>query len=517
MSLRSIPEQIHDLPGNWRERPLYSSSAGRLTYGEVRAAMLHAAGWLSTRHGVAAGDRVALCMPKSLEAVALLYGVLAAGAAFVTLQYQGPPERLRGVLASTRPRLLLTTPEMARHLAPAPGPAVATLVPDAAGRGLDATLAEVAPLAQPAPVTLDDLAAIYHTSGSTGKPKGIMWSHRTLAAGTASLPIWAGMTPADRLISVSALNYTASAEMFYPVAVGASTHLLSEREALVPELISARMEREGTTLWTATATALRLLVENGRLEARNLTALRHVNFFGERVPPAILREAMRLIPSAAFFNFYGASEAFTIMTYRLPRPLPDDLTVLPLGRPTGAHTQSLRDEDGREVAPGAIGEVCLVGPAVMAGYWDAPELTAARRLPGIPLSFRTGDLAWCDVDGTHFLAGRRDQLVKLRGHRFDLGEIEAALKAHPEVRDAVAFRIETEGGQAQAVILATPREGLLGAIAELCRRRLPIFAQPARLFVADTFPRLPGGKIDRRSVTAAFGPKSETDPARSAQ
>src|SRR5262249_8450925 len=109
---------------------------------------------------------------------------------------------------------------------------------------------------------------------------------------------------------------------------------------------------------------------------------------------------MQALPNAEFRNLYGATEAFGMAEHRLGRPLAAGPTALPPGRPRPSYVLTLRDEDGREVAPGRTGEICVIGPAVTIGYWSDPALTAARRLPGAPDSYRTGDLARRDEDGT---------------------------------------------------------------------------------------------------------------------
>src|SRR5258706_4954398 len=126
----------------------------------------------------------------------------------------------------------------------------------------------------------------------------------------------------------------------------------------------------------------------------------------------------------------------------VPRPLPPDLAAVPLGRPNEGYGLALRDEEGAEVAAGEVGEICVTGPAITLGYWDDPVLTAARRLDGDRNSYRSGDLARFGPDGLLYSAGRRDHLVKLRGHRFDLGEIEAVVRPHAALRAALALPLD---------------------------------------------------------------------------
>jgi acyl-coenzyme A synthetase/AMP-(fatty) acid ligase len=231
-----------------------------------------------------------------------------------------------------------------------------------------------------------------------------------------------------------------------------------------------------------------------------------VEVFGERMQIAALRAAMAAVPHAEFHNLYAATEAFDMIEYHVPRPLGADVTALPLGRPSPIYELSLRDDAGGEAGPGEIGEICVVGPAVMAGYWNDPALTAAKRLGERPDSYRTGDLAVLGEDGLLRLVGRRDHVVKLRGHRFDLGEIESAVKTHLRVREAVVFTVATPADEVE-IVLAVLAEGgsdghpgLERVLHRHCQDRLPAFARPGRIAILGEFPLLSSGKIDRRAL-----------------
>ncbi|HYV89309.1 MAG TPA: AMP-binding protein, partial [Candidatus Polarisedimenticolia bacterium] len=342
-------------------------------------------------------------------------------------------------------------------------------------------------------------------------PKGVMWSQRGMAAALAALPRWRqASTPMprsdDRLLALAPLQYSASAEIFYPVFTAASMYLLDDREVLLADRIAEVMETERTTVWSASATALRLLVEFGGLERRDLRCLRRVEMYGERMPMSALRSAMAALPGAAFHNLYAASEAFDMIEYDVPRPLPAGMDSLPLGRPSPTYQLSLRDEEGSLVGPGETGEICVVGAAATMGYWGDPALSEAKRLDNVGDSYRTGDLARLDPDGLYYLVGRRDHVVKLRGHRFDLGEIEAAARSEPRVRDAVAIALssQTQGDLALAILTHSgdDRIELRRALVRILTARLPSFARPERLVFFDAFPLLSSGKVDRRHIEA---------------
>ncbi len=468
--------------------------------------MLRIAGWLTGEMGIVPGDRVAICLPKSLAAVQLLYGILAASATYVPLQFRGPPARLATILGSVRPRLLLTTREMSARLSAFHGMAsslrMVTIEDDGGGCDLEHFLATSASAASIPEVDAEAPGAIYFTSGSTGEPKGVVLSHQSIAMTLAWVQESRQEGPDDCLISLAGLHYVASIGLFFPILSGSSQFLLPESQAMFPDQVGSIIERERITQLLITSTALRLLSEGGALERRDLGALRRVEFFGEPFPVPLLRQIMAILPGTEFVNIYGATEAYDMANYAVPRPLPENLQALPLGKPCPRYELMLRDDDGAEVPKGAVGEICVRGPQVMSGYWDDPELTAMRRLDGRPDSYRTGDLATIDDAGLLHLVGRRDQMIKLRGHRIDLGEVEAVLKAHPAVHDAVALLAPAQQTESQihAFVVAESSGHLMNDLGRLCRERLPRFSQPARISVLNEFPLLSTGKVDRQAL-----------------
>jgi amino acid adenylation domain-containing protein len=515
-----IVRRLLDLPPAWGDREVFRSTAGSLTFAGLRDGMLRIAGWLAQDARVRPGDRIAICLPRSLETVQIIYGILAAGAAYVPLHFQGPAARQARILASTRPSLLLTTPEWAGRLRAELGadslPPL-RLIPIAEdGQGL-ASLPPATPSASAcATVQPDDLAVILFTSGSTGEPKGVMLSHRYIQATAAWVQERAGLDGSTRMLSHAGLQYVTSLELFFPLLSGFGFFLLTDREAMFPDFVTKALERERVTNWWSSSTALRLLVEEGGLEARDLGALRRVEFFGEPLPTALLRRLMAALPQAAFANIYGATEAYNMLLFAVPRPLPDDMKDLPLGIASGGGVVTLLDEDGREAPPGAVGEICTTGPRTMLGYWDNPELTEAKRIGGAPGTYRSGDLAYRGDDGLFRLVGRRDQLVKLRGHRFDLSEIEATIKRHPDVRDAVAFALPMADGETAVRAVAWVAAGTQvdAELRRLCVERLPIFARPLSITALEHFPLLPTGKIDRQALKAMVSAIGRDEPPR---
>lgn len=497
--MKTIAEQLFGIPRVWYDRVLFIDHDNRLTFGQARAMMLQIAAWLIEMHGVESGDKVALCLPMSVATVQVVLGVLAAGASYLPLQYNGPPERLSETLASFKPDFLLTTEAMAQKITShSPGDnslKIIALDPDSSR--FSRTFAGTVPLEEPVQVDTEAMAAVFFTSGSTGEPKGIVLSYRSMAEAGAIFPLDAPMDFDDRAIMSAPSHYAASLEFTFPLFVGCSIYIATEQEAMFSTVIADILERERITVWVGATSRLRFLLETVGLEQRDLRAIRLVAFYGERAPMQALRAGMGCFPNALFQNSYDASEAHWMMSFDIPRPLPEDMESVPIGKPRKGYTLVLCDAEGAEVPPGEVGEICVIGPVALTDYWKRPDLTAAARLNGIPNSYRTGDLARLSADGNCHFVGRRDHQVKIRGHRFELGEIEAVLKLHASVREAVAFLV---ADKVHVCVLAANRDGLEGEIRALCVRKLPAFARPTRIAVLEQFPHLTSGKVDRMKL-----------------
>ncbi|HXQ41712.1 MAG TPA: AMP-binding protein [Candidatus Udaeobacter sp.] len=503
MTSDQILGRLRDLSSASPDRTAFVSAEGSLSFGRLHRTALELAAWLAKEGGVRPGDRVAIALPRSLEGVQAIYGVLAAGAVYVPIPVQGPAARVEAILASIAPRLLMTTADTARRLvAPGNGEVpVASIAIASEGQGLAPFLADAAGrlVTERRP---EDVSAIFFTSGSTGQPKGVMMTYGGLGGMAGWIAQWARLSGDDRLMSDAGLHYATAFDLLTPVFSCCCTILLSDRETMFPERVAATMASQHATLWCSSATALRLLYERGQLERRDLRALRRVEFFGEPLSVAVLRCLMAILPKAEFVNFYGATEAHRIATYTVPRPMPEDFATLPIGRPTDNYLFSLRDPAGQTVQPGDIGEICVEGAKCLTGYWADAVMSAAKRVGGRPNSYRSGDLARFGKDGTLHLVGREDRMVKLRGHRFDLGEVEAVLKADPGVGEALAFAFANSRGdlEIRVAVGGLAANGLEARLDRLAAEKLPAYARPVRIAILTRLPQLSNGKIDREKI-----------------
>ena len=411
--------------------------------------------------GIGRGDRVGIYLRKSADAVASIFGILKAGAAYVPVDPTAPPSRNAYIHNNCGVKVVLiekrfqaTCCEELAKLGPLPE----MIVLDAAGGGghLEAALDALdANLPAPAVSTVqsapDDLAYILYTSGSTGKPKGVMLSH----CNALSFVDWCSETfrpcPSDIFSSHAPFHFDLSIlDIYVPLKHGASLVLVPEEVGKEPQALAKLISDHRINIWYSAPSILSLLAQFGQIPKHDFSALRMVLFAGEVLPVVHLRSFKRQVPQPRYFNLYGPTETNVCTWYEIPPMIPDDrVDPYPIGTTCANLESVVVDSDGRPVAKGTEGELCIAGPNVMQGYWGLPEQTAKGFLPNDGTGkrwYRTGDLVVEEPEGNYRYIGRRDRMVKKRGYRVELGEIEACLYRHASIREAAAVALPSDGG-----------------------------------------------------------------------
>ncbi|WP_208921565.1 non-ribosomal peptide synthetase [Streptomyces capitiformicae] len=409
--------------------------------------------------GVGPESRVAICVEPSVRLVTGILGILKSGGAYVPLDPRHPAERLAFTLADSGAVALVADPE---HAALADGIAVLDadpLLPE--GPSAESPL-------EPAPLGPDHLAYVIYTSGTTGRPKGALLTHanvlRLFDAAAADM----SFGPDD----VWSLYHSAAFDVSVWEIWGALLHggqiaVVPQEDRRTPASFHALVRAEGVTVLSQTPTAFRQFADAdavaGGPQARPL-ALRYVVFAGEALEPGMLRDWTARHPDGPrLVNMYGITETTVHVTVHTlgPADLAGSRSVI--GRPLVDLAVHLLDRRGEPVPPGVPGELCVGGPGLARGYLDRPGLTAERFVPS-PLGggarlYRSGDLARRLPDGALEYLGRIDQQVKVRGHRVEIGEIEAELGAHAGVRHvAVLPREAPDGGTGLVAYLVPDQE-----------------------------------------------------------
>ncbi|WP_128566348.1 non-ribosomal peptide synthetase, partial [Methylobacterium crusticola] len=498
------------------------SDRGRsLAYRDLDRLSARVARHLAAR-GVRPGDRVGLCAGRSAELVVALLGILRSGAAYLPLDPTYPAERLAHMLADSGAALVLAGPEGRAPLAGCAAlvlPLAEALGPGPDAPGPDAALPAAGPDLPAAgpdlPAAGPDLPAyVIYTSGSTGAPKGAVIDHRALARLlTATEPDFR-FGPDDVWTLFHAYGFDFSVwEMFGALCHGGRLVVVPQETARDPDAFLDLLVRERVTVLNQTPSAFRPLAEAvlARAAAPDL-ALRTVIFGGEALDLDALRPWLARFGDARprLVNMYGITETTVHVTLR-PVAAPDLEAAArsPIGEAIPDLVLHLVDDALDPVPDGVPGEIVVGGPGLAQGYLNRPGLTAARFVPdpfGPPGArlYRSGDLALRRPDGSLDYLGRRDGQVKLRGYRIETGEVAAALRAEPGVRDAaITLREAPDGPQlvAYAVGADLDADGLRAALA----RRLPDHMVPARIVPLPRLPLTPNGKLDLRALPAPSG------------
>jgi amino acid adenylation domain-containing protein len=444
--------------------------------------------------GVQPRDRVAIWLPKSIDAVAAMQAVLRVGAAYVPVDPLSPVLRARQVIEDSEPIACVTDPERASAGAlSAAGHIHPVLVGGKAARFHEATPPEPVP---PPPVTRDSLAYILYTSGSTGRPKGVCISHRNALAFIEWALKELEPHPGDRLSSHAPFHFDLSVfDLYVAFASGACVSLIPEGLSFVGPRLVDFVRRERITIWYSVPSALTMMMDAGGLLEAEQTSLRTILFAGEPFPIVPLRRLRARFPGARMLNLYGPTET-NVCTFHEVTDIPDDqVAPVPIGSECSGDRVWARKDDGSEAGIGESGELLVDGPTVMLGYWGRPP----HRGP-----YETGDIVQRLDASNYSYIGRRDAMVKIRGHRVELGEVEAAVCAHPSVREAAAVAVGS-GPDKRLVAAVSFRKGLSASLLELkraCAERLPRYMIVHGLREVPGLPRTPNGKVDRRALQA---------------
>ncbi|MFC4590810.1 non-ribosomal peptide synthetase [Sphaerisporangium corydalis] len=501
----------------------------RLTYRQLTDAAAALAAKLSLA-GVGPETRVGVCARRTPELLVSILGVLRAGGAYVPLDPAHPVARLAGVIEDAGIRHVVADAEGTGLLAglpvqtfpPPSGPDAGTSGQDAGagedgqarrsgedGPGEDrpARRAEESGPGDPARAPHPSNAAyVLYTSGSTGRPKGVVVSHAAASAFVTMAGEYFGLDAGCRSIGFAALGFDVSVlDVFAPLARGGSVMFVPDDDRVDPARLQRFLESHEVS-WGTIPPALLPLLDPDRLPG-----LRDVLTAGEPAGPEQVARWAR--PGLRrFHNWYGPTEttvcvAGTELSGEWDRPLP-------IGGALPGSTAYVLDDRLRPCPPGTPGELCVGGPQLARGYLGRPGLSAERFVPdpfGPPGSrlYRTGDRVVVEPGGRIGFLGRLDRQVKVQGQRVEVGEVEAVLRAHPKVRQAVVDVGTGASGLRHLVAYLTPQDAAdPAAIREHCLARLPAYMVPAHVVGLPALPLTTAGKVDLERLRALEVPDS---------
>lgn len=502
------------------------SGSESMSYGDLlRGARAFAATLAGA--GVGRGARVGLWMDKSPACVQAIVGTLLAGAAYVPIDPKAPWRRCRAIALDCEfAALVVDTPRLPvlgeflegqstrlvfvdDRVAGEPGKP--TLLP--AGPRLvrfeEALRNEAVPLPEPSPA---DVAYILYTSGSTGTPKGVVHTHASGLAFVRWVQDTFHVTPEDVFSSHAPFHFDLSiSDLFASLGTGARLQLVSSTEAMLAPYLVRAVAEWGITVWYSVPSILVQMLDRGNLGKKSFPDLRVLLFAGEVFPTPQLRRLRAALPGARLCNLFGPTETNVCTWWEVPAALPPGDAPIPIGRACEHMETFVLDDEGREVGEGVEGTLWARDGNVMRGYWNDAERTARTLRPdprGRPgLAYCTGDRVRRSADGSYEFLGRRDHMVKTRGYRVDLGEVESALASHPELLEAVVVPLPDLTLGSRLVAVAVPRSGCAPEVAELrahCRRLLPGYMVPEQIVLREELPRTSTGKADRTAIRGEF-------------
>ncbi len=472
--------------------------------------------------GVKKGDRVGILMEKSWEAIVAMLAASRAGAAFVNINPLLRAQQVGYIAGDCDVRVMIGDSPKLGELEPKTVERAFYKgeKPETTGIYGEATdLSEVlsgSGTPEETGVSEVDLATILYTSGSTGMPKGVSTSHRNFVAGAQIVSTYLENTPDDRILSALPLNFDAGLNQFTTsLRVGATLALLRSR---LPGDLLKGLRRHEITGVTGVPPLWALLLRGSKsLQEQPLEHLRYISNTGGRIPQSNLDEMRRLLEpnGTKIYLMYGLTEAFR-STYLPPEEI---------GRGTECIGKAIPDteimvinKEGRECAPGEVGELVHRGPTVAMGYWGKEEATAKAYRPN-PLApselldvervVYSGDQVRRDEEGFLYFVGREDAMIKSQGYRMSPEEIENLLISSGRVHEACAFGVSNPdvGHDVIAVVSLKGEEDGDDPVQEIRRyavNNAPAYMVPKEILIQDELPKTPSGKIDRKGISNAY-------------
>ena len=516
-----LHELLTESAGRVPDHPCLVHGTRTLTYADVHRQVRELAALL-VRHGVRAGDRVAVHLEKSIEETVAILAASMAGAVVVNVNAQLKARQVSHILddsgaatlvtSYSRVKMLGAVLPQARHLRTLVVSGHRTSL-DHLGLPLDVVDAGAA--AGEADAAIDvrridrDIAAILYTSGSTGLPKGVVFSHRNLLAGADSVSRYLASSGDDRILSILPFSFDYGLNQLTTTLLAGGTLVLKTHLNAADTLRTLEAERITGLAGIPTLWSQLLQADWGEMRFEHL---RYITNSGGRFPEELVKEYRRRVPHTRVFLMYGLTEAFR-STYLDP----DQVDVRPgsIGKAIPNAEIMVVNDRGELCAPGEVGELVHRGAHVTLGYWNEPELTRQRfrRNPlqpaGLPfddLVVFSGDLVRCDDEGYLYYVGRKDHMIKTSGFRVSPTEVEEYFYNTGLVRDAVAFGLpDAVLGEKIHVVLSV-RDGVTSTGAELLAavaKAMPTYMVPRSVQLVDALPKTSSGKIDRTLVCAA--------------
>ncbi|BAZ09545.1 amino acid adenylation domain-containing protein [Calothrix sp. NIES-4071] len=459
-----------------------------LTYQQLNQKANQLAHYLIQNHQIQPDTLISICIDRSIEMIIGVLGILKAGAAYVPIDPNYPPERIEFMLQDSKTSVLLTQSSLLDQLP------ITELENPPNIICLDREIAELTDNPSPQSTPLN-LAYVIYTSGSTGRPKGVMIEHRGLVNMTLAVNQVLQIQPQSRLLQFASISFDASIwEIATTLSVGACLYL-AKKETLLPSLYLVNfLDYHKISHVTLPPSVLSLLPQ------ATLPDLQVLVTAGEACPTELVTQWAK---GQRFFNAYGPTESTVCASIALCEPNAKKPTI---GQPLPNVRIYILDAYNQPLPPGIPGELCIAGAALARGYLNRPDTTAEKFLEvelfgQTERIYKTGDLARWLLDGNLEYLGRIDEQIKLRGFRIELGEIESILLQHPLVKEAIVT-LYNESNQSLIAYVTGITTAKSIELKNYLKSRLPDYMIPAQIVTLDKLPLSPNSKIDRKALPA---------------
>lgn len=472
-----IQDYLAESAKRFPEKPAVWDRGNEISFSELETQSNQLARWLQ-KNGVTRGDRVAFLFPKSIYSFVAIFGIAKADAIYVPINHAAPEQRINQIIEDASPKLILRGEERNEWVK----------------ESAEALVYKNSP---------SDVAYILYTSGSTGKPKGVMIKHSNIINATDWAVDELGITKNDKMSQHPPLHFDLSTfDIFSGVKSGVSLYVVPEEFSLFPGQILKFIEKNNLTIWNSVPSVMVQLCVLNLIKPGRMPSLKKIFFNGEAFPSKFLAEWMRAYPEKQFVNMYGPTETTVQCSFYKMKEIPENSNWPPIGK--ACRNVELFDVDG---------ELFVGGFGVGAGYWNDKEKTK-KSFVAHPfdknkgLVYKTGDLVKLRKDGNYEFIGRKDNQVKIRGNRIELGDVDKALYSIPYIKEAAAVALADSASGGNKLVAFLDAEGIKNgsSIKTDLAKLVPAYMIPDEI-IFRALPKTSTGKIDRVKIKEEYSSK----------
>jgi len=498
-----IKQLLEKQAGSFPEKCAIAFENSRISFLEVKEQAFRLAAYLS-EVGLAKGDRVAIYLSNTPEAVFSFLGIFSAAAVAVPLDFMLSQAEIITFLNHSQAKLLIAQPrkgidfQAIKESCPELAAIIFCKEAQSGYASWDDVMASVSSDTVTLPeVSADDLAAIFYTSGSTGQPKGVMLKVKQLNNPPYVINHFLAVSEKD-IFLCGGVPFSHVGGLVYILLMVSYASQLVLRERFQPYDFLKQIEEHRVTIFCIVPAMFMAILSLKEYDAFDLSSLRYAAVFGAPSSPAVLRRFHKAYPNAKLCNGWGMTETAAPNTLSPP----GDEKIKSIGSFTPAVSVKIADDSGRELKPGQRGELWIKGAAVMPGYFRQESLT--KQVLTDDGWLKTGDIAYCDEEGLYYIAGRKKDMIKVAGEIVFLAEVEEKIQLHPKVKEAAVIGVSDNlrGEVAKAYIALNKGDSLSGQeLKEFLKEQLAHFKIPHYVEVVGELPKNRTGKIDKTKLS----------------